>query len=1781
MKGVKYLNIFLLLLCIIPTNIFYHHNILETDIPQSQTEYILKLSIESPYYSLSNIKIEIYDNTTERFNTVNPYSIILYNETYRLKIYNLDTILLFEDIEDQTWTNSYRIIELDQLIKITNNYPYPVLINYTQYNTVYETYTLRPTSDVSTQWSVTPAVAHYSTIDEITSDTGDKIYISSTAEKTDIFGFSDITDVFSYFIVNSFTVFWDALNDGFMGLYPLYIDNYLAGVWDTHEVWFYMTGSPESWFPENYTVIESYTKTEINALQIRVKKPAMAYAEQYNLFQLYVVVNSFHSDNEVENAQIQLNPYDSTVIQALVADNILITDLYDSVLINQTYSPGEHIVLTPDEEEQCIIQYVDQNNHALNFENYITWVNGSLVTDPNFIATRATDVEVITCTLDNATIETNMFLINNSLNYLTIDINTLYLTNNAQEPVNMSFVENGQYQGEYSWDMNTPNLRPSDISDYGNEGMVYLENDVEDHNKVMYLNSTSSQQYGMNAIQIDPSLTGWTDQDGTSCESIYQMSKTLDFPIDNVIQFYDNYNGASAKRTKAFDSGFTYFSFWIGSNDTTKTTVILFYESANWKVQFYIQGGHIYQCDAAGYDLGVLANNEWTHIAFYANFTTDKMKVWRDGVYITEQDLWGGASELDAIQIYTNSVNLNFYTWIASPYWENSLSEALLSYNRTSYITLNSTQEVYAEDFDSGLSGWIDEDGANCESTYQNSKTLDFAMNNILQFYDNDAVTIAKRTKSGFSGTIISYWFACSNTNNIFYVYNYENTNVINYISCDNGFIKYREPGPVFTDMAPLANNTWIHITLQIFPSIDRCKVWLNGIYENEFKTEPTLTTELNKLDIYTFSADSNYYGYISSPYVGNSLSEGLASYHNAESIEWWQKQSNCAGIQFGETIINFADTISYLNDSTLIYNQNQITNEWTHYRLEISGFYATIYRNLIELTTFDRLSLSLDSISFFAFGDCELWIDAVDYSWANNYIVNRNKEINSSEDLWCWDAFPHWNAGYFGSPKGWGTSTNPTLSAYYIHVNTDFSEIATDKLGHNDVYHTIQDVSEWFYPPAYTARTSGIVELWVCSAVNSKTTYIQVSDTSNQYLCRVIFQADGKLDFAGTAAYGDLLSYSADTWYHVRIAFNRNGVCSLWVNGVFIQSVIGRDYATTTLRIETGSANHEFWIDNIGFSWDSTLPYPYATYVENSTYSPLPMVVDSSFQVNPFSFSSSNYTIANYLVGISDLYNNLLDVQGIDIIENEVIYTPAETRQCFVSLSDQRGQYLDWENYKIYLNNTLIYRNYFNAELNSNWNITIKDRFNYIMTSTLHTVTRDENYIALTITLYSLKIYNQQELYIYSNLTRVGTSQYWTEWIAPGEYIAYWLMAGNYQFNVTEYETSISAIYGYTLSGDDYLLITSENTIANAIMNIVNTNTTIGNQITAVNISISNTQTNISNQIVSVNIELNNINSTLDAQLINIQADLLNLNSNITTMYAFMNNSFINLNSSLGTQFLTINTTLSNLNSSISFLIADVETTVLLVNNSIYTAVVDLGTNLLLINNTIQGNLSLILELNPELSAIYTNVLFSKNLTWSTNLTSMYEQFDYYAIKNRYRNESLELQLRYGTEIIIMGLEGQETINKAIKTAGTQFRVKSVRTGEYLENYSTWQTLPDDKLINLGFYDEIIPATPEQVILEQKDIIMISVVIIIALAVFASAYIRTKSMLEEVPAQFRTKNNPRPPAFVGGKEDLTTFFDVGRQARTPKKKKRSWISMLALPLLILIFGIVIVIYIV
>ncbi|KKN53984.1 hypothetical protein LCGC14_0597220, partial [marine sediment metagenome] len=335
-------------------------------------------------------------------------------------------------------------------------------------------------------------------------------------------------------------------------------------------------------------------------------------------------------------------------------------------------------------------------------------------------------------------------------------------------------------------------------------------------------------------------------------------------------------------------------------------------------------------------------------------------------------------------------------------------------------------------------------------------------------------------------------------------------------------------------------------------------------------------------------------------------------------------------------------------------------------------------------------------------------------------------------------------------------------------------------------------------------------------------------------------------------------------------------------------------------------------------------------------------------------------------------------------------IFVLNRSQICILIYADQQGNPLIFENYKTYLNGSRIYINNFYGDVGDIIGIEITDRYNISIANDTMTIVSGVNEKYILLTLYSLKVLNQQEVFNHINITRdpvhYTSDYYWSEWVAPNEIVEFKLFAGYYKINLTNNEDSSFSFYSYTLSGDDVLLISSANTLAQVIYNIANVNTTIGNQITNVEINITNQNSDINNTIINIDINLSNVNSTLGTLLTNIGIDITNVNTTIVNQLTALGVNITNINSSIYNQILTLSVDLTNVNTTIVNQLTALGVNITNINTTIVNQLTTIGVNITNMNSTI---VSQILTVIADISNINTTIV-SQITTLGVNITNI-----------------------------------------------------------------------------------------------------------------------------------------------------------------------------------------------
>jgi hypothetical protein len=179
----------------------------------------------------------------------------------------------------------------------------------------------------------------------------------------------------------------------------------------------------------------------------------------------------------------------------------------------------------------------------------------------------------------------------------------------------------------------------------------------------------------------------------------------------------------------------------------------------------------------------------------------------------------------------------------------------------------------------------------------------------------------------------------------------------------------------------------------------------------------------------------------------------------------------------------------------------------------------------------------------------------------------------------------------------------------------------------------------------------------------------------------------------------------------------------------------------------------------------------------------------------------------------VKDIFGNSLDYGQISFDSEGdfpiVVFTPDYYEFCQIGLFDQSGNNLNFEKYKVYVNDSIIYTNSFYGLFGTNWNISVNDHFNQLLTYEIYTIQSNENYVYISITQFSFKIHSLHEVSTFLNLSKDISSEYFSEYISPNEVIEYILTSGNYTFEYYDDSNSLNSIE-INLTSDSLLTLNS-----------------------------------------------------------------------------------------------------------------------------------------------------------------------------------------------------------------------------------------------------------------------------------------------------------------------------------------------------------------------------------
>lgn len=220
------------------------------------------------------------------------------------------------------------------------------------------------------------------------------------------------------------------------------------------------------------------------------------------------------------------------------------------------------------------------------------------------------------------------------------------------------------------------------------------------------------------------------------------------------------------------------------------------------------------------------------------------------------------------------------------------------------------------------------------------------------------------------------------------------------------------------------------------------------------------------------------------------------------------------------------------------------------------------------------------------------------------------------------------------------------------------------------------------------------------------------------------------------------------------------------------------------------------------------------------------------------------------------------------------------------------------------------------------------------------------------TLPVYSWKIRNQHHNFVHIELTQSGTSNSWSEWLAPYEVAEYLLYAGSYNLRLT-YTNGTYVDYDISVSTDTYFLITGD-TLWDVMNGISNLNGTLAGINGTVNI-INARVVNIDGNLTIINANIGTLNTTINA----INSTVNVMNSTVNSIYV----DILQINDTLLIMNATINTVSGNV-TIINATVNEIRQTTTLINSTVN-----------LINSTMSDVYAYTIEINGTIGQLNVTV--------------------------------------------------------------------------------------------------------------------------------------------------------------------------------------------------------------
>ncbi len=294
---------------------------------------------------------------------------------------------------------------------------------------------------------------------------------------------------------------------------------------------------------------------------------------------------------------------------------------------------------------------------------------------------------------------------------------------------------------------------------------------------------------------------------------------------------------------------------------------------------------------------------------------------------------------------------------------------------------------------------------------------------------------------------------------------------------------------------------------------------------------------------------------------------------------------------------------ISFENSNNRIYNElgavdialGVTANSWHHIRIDFDCSTDT-YRFWLDgvnkgtfgfwngLSTADNLFYTTSAS--YTYGNSYAWVDAVDYSWAPGYYLNRNWDYEAVDYLGEYS----FTEDVLGTdPAGWAITEYPNTSIEVIDTLDNHHQVVRLQDDNNGQVCLMSD--------SFTAVSKGTIEFWIYGKEQGCTEIDLMSGAARRVVLIFYWGDHYARNWRGGGA-GDQFpvpspTLIANVWHHIRITFTsptfnfyydgvNKGVYNYYSSGSINQMQI---WTTAINGVETGLLAY---VDAIDYSWAS-----------------------------------------------------------------------------------------------------------------------------------------------------------------------------------------------------------------------------------------------------------------------------------------------------------------------------------------------------------------------------------------------------------------------------------------------------------------------------------------------------------------------------------------------------------------------------------------------------------------